>query len=159
MNVACGAYYRGKTHCPKPAKEMKFAILPLCDSHLAKVQSEMRREFYKGKIAGGSELITKSLDEIRATKDTKMVYFIRAGRRVKIGFSGNPESRLSSIRAGGCKAPRGLDTSRARIAALEPGGRQRETELHQKFAHLRESGEWFRGAPELTDYINELIAA
>lgn len=158
MSATCGAWLRGKTPCGRSADVMHWSVLPLCKTHHLKVQSEMRREFYKGKHAGGAEFITKSLDEIREAKKSEQVYFIRAGRRVKIGFSGNPESRLNSIRAGVCKSPRGLDTSKARIAALEPGGRDRELELHRQFAHLREAGEWFRGAPELTAYIDQLAA-
>lgn len=158
MSIICGAYRRGKEPCGKQAKQMTFGIIPLCQSHLASVQSEMRIAHYKGHKEAQTIFIDAAVKARRASHDGSMVYFIRAGRRVKIGFSVNPENRLRTIKGGSSKAPVGLDTSKARIVALEPGGIQRERELHYKFSHLREAGEWFRGAPELTAYINELAA-
>ena len=158
MNATCGALWRGKTPCQKPAKTMKFSVVPLCETHLLKVQSELRIEFYEERRARHYDLISRSLEQVRVAKKAQQVYFIRAGRRVKIGISNNPDMRLINIRAGACKTPHGLDTTKARIVALEPGGRERELELHQKFAHLRDAGEWFRGAPDLTAYIDSIAA-
>jgi len=158
MNATCGALWRGKSPCQKPAKTIKFSVVPLCETHLLKVQAELRHEFHWERSAKKYELLSQAADKFQVPKKSPQVYFIRAGRRVKIGFSVNPDMRLTSIRAGMCKAPRGLDTSKARIVALEAGGRDRELELHQQFAHLREAGEWFRRAPELTDYIDRLAA-
>jgi hypothetical protein len=156
MNATCGAWHRGKTPCEKPAEVMHWQVLPLCKSHLHKVRSEARRAVIKDRLE--TERARPTLEEIRLDRETPQVYFIKAGRRIKIGFSTNPAMRLSTIRAGACKVPSGLNTSNARILALESGGRLREAELHRQFAHLREAGEWFRGAPDLTAYIDQLAA-
>jgi hypothetical protein len=42
------------------------------------------------------------------------------------------------------------------LLATEPGGFERERELHAQFAHLRHTGEWFTEAPELAEYIDAL---
>jgi hypothetical protein len=158
VDTPCGALWRGKKPCPKPAKTIKYSVLPLCETHLLKIQAEMRHEFYWERSARKYDLLAEAADKIPVPKKSPQVYFIRAGHRIKIGFSINPGMRLTSIRSGMCKAPHGLDTSKARIVALEPGGRERELELHQQFAHLREAGEWFRRAPELNTYIDQMAA-
>ena len=93
-------------------------------------------------------------------KARAVAYFIRCGEYVKIGASASPLYRLDTIRrTGGVLAPRGLDLSASELINVEPGGFEREKELHIKFAHLREVGEWFRETPELIDYIESLSEA
>ena len=156
MSITCGAYYRGKSPCEKSAVVMHLKTFPLCKSHHARFLSEMRVAHAQGQIEASRPLPT--LEGARAQGDTQHVYFIKAGLRVKIGYSNHPDMRLKSIRAGHCKAPRGLDTSKAKLLATEIGGRERETELHQQFAHLREAGEWFRRSPDLLSYIDSIAA-
>ena len=45
------------------------------------------------------------------------------------------------------------------VLAQIPGSRWSEFELHQRFAHLRTIGEWFRPEPELLDFIASLVRA
>jgi len=84
------------------------------------------------------------------------VYFIRCEGFIKIGKAQRPEARVKAIRRGGIKFPTRLDLDTAELIATEPGGLVREKELHARFAHLRHTGEWFREAPELTEYIDTL---
>jgi predicted GIY-YIG superfamily endonuclease len=85
------------------------------------------------------------------------VYFLRCEQYIKIGISHDPHARLRQIRkGGGTSFPRRLDIAAAELITTEPGGFEREKELHAKFAHLRHTGEWFTEAPDLTDYINAL---
>lgn len=87
------------------------------------------------------------------------VYFIRCKQYVKIGISMNPATRLRQIRrGGGSHFPRLLDVETSELVTTEPGGLDRERELHAKFAHLRHTGEWFTETKELTDYIEGLAA-
>jgi len=87
----------------------------------------------------------------------QIVYFIRCQEFVKIGISKNPAARLQQIRrGGGSHFPRLLDVEASELISTEPGGRNREHELHLRFKHLRHTGEWFTEAPELTEYINNL---
>lgn len=84
------------------------------------------------------------------------VYFIRCEGYIKIGKAQRPETRVKEIRRGGILFPKQLDLESAELIATEPGGLDREKELHAKFAHLRDRGEWFTEAPELTEYIKSL---
>ena len=45
------------------------------------------------------------------------------------------------------------------ILAALPGSYKEEGDLHKRFDHLREVGEWFRPEPELLDYVQELRSA
>ena len=73
-------------------------------------------------------------------------YFIRHGDLIKIGFSIRPERRIAQI-ASTDKLPN-LAT-----LAIVPADIAGEYETHQRFAHLREHGEWFRAEPDLLGFI------
>lgn len=77
-----------------------------------------------------------------------MVYFIEAVgvSLVKIGFTdGDPETRLKQLQTG-CPHP-------LRLKGAVRGDARRERAFHDQFAHLRESGEWFRLTVELEVFI------
>jgi len=156
MSEQCGAYRWGTTRCGRRSKEMAMGIMPLCKTHLER----FNKHFEVSKQQGFNEAISNYVDvQIVAEEkryDESLVYFIKAGRRIKIGRSLNPEARLKSIRGGNSQMPRNLDPSSAKLLATEPGGPARERELHQHFAHLRVAGEWFNNGPELKIYISEL---
>lgn len=67
-----------------------------------------------------------------------MIYFItaRSVGMVKIGHAKNPQTRAVAIR---CHSPVAIELERVGV-----GGREEERELHKRFSHLRERGEWFR---------------
>jgi hypothetical protein len=71
-----------------------------------------------------------------------VVYFIRMGDLIKIGYTTNLQKRVS-----------GLSLTMAHVVATVFGGSALEEELHERFADLREHGEWFRAEPPLLDYI------
>lgn len=71
-----------------------------------------------------------------------VVYFIRNGGLIKIGKSENLSERLRS-----------MSLPVTAVLATEPGGYERERELHKRFAEYREHGEWFRPGPRLLAYI------
>jgi Meiotically up-regulated gene 113 len=74
-----------------------------------------------------------------------VVYYMRIGNRVKIGYTGNLRQRLSSF-------------TPEELMATEPGGPKREGERHKQFAHLRTTGEWFRLEGDLVDHIQQLAS-
>lgn len=76
------------------------------------------------------------------------VYFITDGDAIKIGHATNVKKRLSSLQSGHSK--------RLTVLTTVSGCVMSEYSLHQRFAHLRISGEWFRPEPELADFIREL---
>lgn len=76
-----------------------------------------------------------------------MIYFIRAGQDglIKIGCAINPEKRRKELQTGS-SAPLSLLNS-------WEGGRKLEGRIHQRFAHLRADGEWFRPGDDLLAFI------
>lgn len=72
-----------------------------------------------------------------------IVYYIRRGDLIKIGFTEDPAQRFSALLPD-------------EILAFEPGGRNEETFRHRQFDHLRGRGENFRQAPELLEHIRSV---
>lgn len=70
------------------------------------------------------------------------VYFIgNSNGQVKIGYSKDPPSRISTLQTA---SPHPL-----KLLAVRPGGLDVETGLHRKFADCRLEGEWFQLTREL----------
>lgn len=75
-----------------------------------------------------------------------VVYFLRNGDRVKIGYTTNLRTRMVSL------ALRPAD-----VVLLLDGGQELEAALHERFAvHRCRSTEWFELAPDLLEYINTM---
>ncbi|WP_199176678.1 GIY-YIG nuclease family protein [Subtercola sp. Z020] len=71
----------------------------------------------------------------------EVVYYLRAGHRIKIGTSANPRQRLGSLH---------FDE----LLAFEPGGRMLEQRRHAQFTAFRvPRSEWFAEHPELHEHI------
>lgn len=75
------------------------------------------------------------------------VYFIRAGKAVKIGFSGWPHSRMTDIQH--------TNPEKLELLGFIPGGLETERALHEEFAKHRLRGEWFRFTEEIQKFIRE----
>jgi hypothetical protein len=76
---------------------------------------------------------------------TSVVYYMRVGNRVKIGYSTNLASRIASVMP-------------EEVLAVEPGGRMLEGVRHRQFADLHVTREWFRHEGALTAHIEKLQA-
>lgn len=76
-----------------------------------------------------------------------VVYFIRFGTYVKIGYTAHLQARLKS-----------LGRSVSDVLAVMPGGFAEEQELHQRFTKARVINELFDPTPEVLALINELRA-
>ena len=147
-------------------------LIPICSVHYerarrqfaARIEHEL--EVLKREAASheceAEKAVQQYVNESYEYRDTvrkrrlarSMAYFIYCGGYIKIGAGQSPVGRLNTIRhSGGVLAPRGLDLSTAELLATEHGGFGREAELHKKFSHLRDTGEWFRDSPELRTYI------
>jgi hypothetical protein len=76
-----------------------------------------------------------------------VTYFVRLGDDgpIKIGKTFDVEARMKKLQTG---VPAPLKVLRVVKADVE-------RDLHQRFAHLREHGEWFTPAPELLDFISK----
>lgn len=77
------------------------------------------------------------------------IYFIKAGRSVKIGYTtGDPERRLRELQTAN---PRKL----VLLAAI-PGSREDEVRLHKKFDSDRVTGEWFTLSRSIKKLLRQL---
>lgn len=70
----------------------------------------------------------------------EVVYYMRIGNRVKIGWSTNLTTRLATINP-------------EELMAVEPGDRKLEQLRHLEFRALHTHGEWFRLEEPLTTHI------
>lgn len=78
-----------------------------------------------------------------------VVYYVRLGEHVKIGYSTQLIKRLDSLRA-----------TPSQVLAVEPGGRQVESQRHEQFGHLRVRPRWeeFRDGDDLLVHIQHVLA-
>lgn len=84
----------------------------------------------------------------RREKKRTYVYYVRGGDFVKIGVAVDVKKRLASLQTSNAVKLNLLMFTNVSIKL--------ERELHAKFAHLREHGEWFRYDPEIERHIYEL---
>lgn len=82
---------------------------------------------------------------VEATTSDCVVYYLRFGDRVKIGYTKNVAKRRTQI-------------PNDELLATEPGGRVVETMRHRQFAEHRLIGEWFAMGPNLMEHIEQLRA-
>jgi hypothetical protein len=73
----------------------------------------------------------------------EVVYYMRIGNRVKIGWSTSLAARLAAINP-------------EELMATEPGGRKLERLRHNEFREFRTHGEWFRLEGLLASHIEAL---
>lgn len=74
-----------------------------------------------------------------------VVYYVRAGDRLKIGTSSKPRQRLAAL---------WFDE----LLAFERGGRAVEQARHREYAALRGTGEWFAFRDDLVEHVARLAA-
>lgn len=110
-----------------------------------------RRGNYRCRLAGrpGDELFEASFAEANTAFEqktgVKRVYFLRAGRRIKIGTTANVESRLAALRT---SIP-----TKSFLTHITAGGHAKEAELHRLFSEDRLKGEWFRHSDQIKAWI------
>lgn len=108
------------------------------DERAAKAAETAKRE---------SEWRAGEVERRERIKGKPHVYFIQQGDSgaIKIGCSKNPAQRLAGLQTG--------HSEPLRLLTCAVGSQDQERALHDRFAHLRVSGEWFRPAEELLSYI------
>lgn len=80
-----------------------------------------------------------------------LVYFLRQGETIKIGFTRRISRRLRNLQTGSAE--------RLQLLGTIPASQTAERRLHQQFAELRLEGEWFRAEEPLLRTISALISA
>jgi hypothetical protein len=77
-----------------------------------------------------------------------LVYFLKAGPFVKIGFTaGPPQARIADLKTG---CPYEIE-----LIGTVPGPQKLESELHRRFAVHRASREWFHAHSDILQYVRE----
>jgi len=110
-----------------------WCIVPKCDSSAATEPPVLL-------CADHRDLLLAQLGRLRPSVHDPLVYFIRNGTRIKIGWTTNLKARLSS-----------LALPATAVALTVAGGPEQEAILHQRFARARV--EWFEAAPEIEAFI------
>lgn len=98
-------------------------------------EDHSRLEATKHAVANGERIEPESV-----------VYYMRVGDRVKIGYTSNLKSRVAQVMP-------------EEVLATEPGGRLMEGVRHRQFADLRVAREWFRLEGRLDQHIARLREA
>jgi T5orf172 domain len=81
------------------------------------------------------------------------VYFAQGGPFLKIGFSGNPEKRITNL---GYTLSRPKDTGPLSLISAIPGGRTLETLAHKLFRGFQIGGEWFEANQQSLSLVEHL---
>lgn len=80
----------------------------------------------------------------KAKKQEMHTYFIRCGRRVKIGRSADVLKRFAALQT--------ASPQKMKLLLVVAG--DREKELHERFVRHRLHGEWFRLSEEILQFIH-----
>lgn len=83
----------------------------------------------------------------RATKSPGVVYFVRDGDFVKIGYSVDVLARIKTLQTS--------TTRELRLIHYVPGRQSDEAAFHRRFKEYRRQGEWFVLAGELAEFLSE----
>jgi hypothetical protein len=166
MSSSCGILAESGEQCPEPLAP--DVPLNLCTRHLLEAHDLVAAEVGATDVlpspclACGSRLgvrypsgwlcaicewkVGDVPDEDLARRRVDVVYYLRFGDRIKIGTSGNPRSRLASLR---------FDE----LLAFERGDRLVEQRRHAQFAtHRFPRTEWFQAHDALLEHIAVLSA-
>lgn len=106
-------------------------------------------EFYRAIVAQADIDVEKRADTATTTcraeapASGEVVYYLRFGDRIKIGYSSNLATRLTVI-------------PHDEVLATEPGTRETEQQRHRQFSDLRLTGEWFSMGAELIGHIETI---
>lgn len=138
--------------------------LPLCEAHYCEVglhfidrntiggrtfgvvERRFQRERHEKLLAKQIELGRQATAKRAEIAERSVVYYVRTGRYVKIGYTSDLKRRLHSLR---------LDPTA--VMATEPGGRALEAQRHAEFAEERIGRrEDFAPSLRLQEHIREL---
>lgn len=76
-----------------------------------------------------------------------MIYFVRSGDAVKIGYAERPDKRIPSLKT--------ANPNELVVLGVMEGGVGDEKELHRRFSRRRLRGEWFELSNEILVFIEE----
>ena len=86
-----------------------------------------------------------SVEAVEDRESKTFVYFMKAGDRVKIGFSVNPRKRAEALQTGVAET--------IEILCTIPGGARVEKHFHARFKDERIGREWFSYSGTLREFL------
>jgi hypothetical protein len=126
---------------PNCEAQTGVASVPLCNRHALKVYHEVRAAGVDaGAITYDGELLISPDAAERGGRTRGLVYCIRFGDRVKIGWTADLKQRLKAL-------------PYDEVIAVTPGAVADEQAVHRRFALLRLTGEWFKDDPEIREFV------
>ena len=79
------------------------------------------------------------------------VYFVRCGEYIKIGYTSDPNTRMSKFRTNNPYV--------CELVAIMKGGRIREAEIQRQFSEHLHRGEWYRLHESIAVFIKDLASS
>jgi hypothetical protein len=141
--------FTGTCCWPNCDREIGVINAPLCKPHLIEVYVTTQETYLwmlePDAEAGQAALRAPVSRRYASVPEQGLVYFVRLGSLVKIGFTTDLDRRMKAV-------------PHEEILATTPGTMQDERGYHAAFAHLRVVGEWFTPGPDLMDHIATLAA-
>lgn len=154
-------------YCFDPMDMKRPGSLMLCRKHAEEVARRTGFEPYAKAIENARKQVQFEIDQLelkilnlrqelarntqpaprskRSRPKDGLIYYIRIGWNIKIGWTSNLERRMKDYPP---------DTL---ILAVHPGTEQDERRIHKKFAHLITDGrEWFPAAPQILEHIESV---
>ncbi len=125
------------TRCARPS--WPDVPVPLCYKHAVAIWLHVSDEF--------GRRLAPAADRFTLPPRQSVVYFIRAGDRVKIGMTASLPGRVDQLQVS--------TQEKLEILLVVPGGRAEEKQVHALFAADRVRGEWFTLSPALDAFITE----
>lgn len=151
--------------CSCSHAQVEELLAALAEERESRLAAERAQAFAEGVAEGYRQALAHVLEGRAATSPAlralpaappaspSLVYFIQAGHDgpIKIGRSRSPLTRLQELQTG--------NAMQLRYCGAVEGGAALEQALHEHFASIRLTGEWFTPTPELVDYIHYMLAA
>jgi predicted GIY-YIG superfamily endonuclease len=104
-------------------------------------------EAYQRALAGGSAKAPPQSISISPRAISSLVYFVKIGKVIKIGFTTDLEKRLKTFRTATAEI--------MQVLAVFPGNRNLETRLHTLFDDIRICNEFFHDAYQIQSFLWE----
>lgn len=121
----------------------------ICGTHLAIAgYYAMKSDSIRQQVIRMGALPTlEAKPKTKAAEKPGVVYYLRSGGYIKIGWTSNLEQRMRAYPP---------DTV---LLAVRPGTRADESATHRRFSHLTTHGrEWFPLAPQISEHIDKVLA-
>lgn len=134
---------------PDCLSEIGEVDAPLCTRHLTKAYRIYRTSHLWMLDHAEDHALSGALERAgkppmkRLRRTDGLVYFIRFGGLIKIGWTSDLQQRMASV-------------PNEEILGTVPGTMDDEKRCHVAFAHLRVKGEWFRPEPDLLAFITDV---